>query len=77
MGINKPRFDAWNYHFYALFLMVLPYLESLLSEQQVARTGSRSKNESPRSTRVPGPRSGSIDPGSRNASSIPNPATMV
>lgn len=41
-----------------------------------ARTGSRPTDESRRSTRVPGPRSGSIDPGPRNAPPIPNPATL-
>jgi hypothetical protein len=42
-----------------------------------ARIGSRPKNESRRSTHVPDPRSGSIDPGSRNTAAIPNLATMV
>jgi hypothetical protein len=39
MGINKPRFDAWNYYFYALFLMVLPYLESLISDKKSRTNG--------------------------------------
>jgi hypothetical protein len=38
--------------------------------------GSRPKTKLCRSTRVPDPRFGSIDPGSRNAPPIPNPATM-
>jgi hypothetical protein len=38
--------------------------------------GSRSKNELRLSAHISDPRSGSIDPGSRNAPPTPNPATM-
>jgi hypothetical protein len=53
--INKPKYDAWNYRFYALFLMGLPYSRVANMGRRTGWTGSRSKNEFQRSRRVPDP----------------------